>query len=681
MIERFTTETSERSGERRAFVMHENLLRDVIQRQAGTVDKAILEGVMNLIEAGAKVGHITIAPGSVTITDDGAGFRTKDEIVEAFEVFGKSDERKAVAGQWAEFQMGRGQLMSFGRTTYRSHTFEMRVDLHADPSEQLGYELLTDLPDVPGCRVHVELAERLDEQLGEIDCLIEAVTAAIRYVAVPVYINGTLATRDPKLETWTFEDDFAYYRTTPNDRGVDLYNLGVVVTGEYYFGVGGVIVSKKRLTLNFARNNVMAACPTWQAIRKAFTDRTSPDLLRKKSPSARDTLTLLRRVRSRALAPEMLRHSRILRDTNGRRLSPHDLTADFSAGRIQRIAFDKPNAAAADHAMHAGPWLVLDEPFTTASCEELGAGEDLLEHTPLGWVLEAAARANKLSVERFFEGFVGAEDLYRYLDFETVVLVDERLSQDELTIVRALRAIAPDIARACRQAPRRLNIGIADGLQAWTDGNQIVVDRDYLKTCYEAVNGILGLLITLMHEYAHDVRCDEHHDAAFFERFHDGIRHLPEMLQLLTNRLSTSESSRKNAFARSADREARIRGHLVARKAPISGEASIACPACAVFPGAKVPRTGPNRRPEVVGIALSRIASLAASRSDVQAMLADKLAYKWFDRDTKKSRNGEVCPLCRRGTFPNGFPASEDEVLGLLRTVAAAALPQPGLGE
>jgi len=36
------------------FGMHPKLLMDVIQRQAGTLEKAILEGTMNGIEAQAK---------------------------------------------------------------------------------------------------------------------------------------------------------------------------------------------------------------------------------------------------------------------------------------------------------------------------------------------------------------------------------------------------------------------------------------------------------------------------------------------------------------------------------------------------------------------------------------------------------------------------------------------------
>ena len=120
--------------------MHQNLLRDVIERQAGTIDKAVLEQVMNLIEAGATRGDITITPKRIVVKDDGVGFQSREEIEAAFEVFGKSDERKLENKRYARFQMGRGQGFAFARTTYRTRTFEMFVDIR-DEELGLGYVL------------------------------------------------------------------------------------------------------------------------------------------------------------------------------------------------------------------------------------------------------------------------------------------------------------------------------------------------------------------------------------------------------------------------------------------------------------------------------------------------------------------------------------------------------------
>ena len=52
-------------SERRRFGMHQNLLYDVILRQAGTLQKAVLEGVMNGVDARATRIDIQITKDTV----------------------------------------------------------------------------------------------------------------------------------------------------------------------------------------------------------------------------------------------------------------------------------------------------------------------------------------------------------------------------------------------------------------------------------------------------------------------------------------------------------------------------------------------------------------------------------------------------------------------------------------
>ncbi len=58
-------------SETRSFKMHHQLLRSVIQRQAGTLSKAILEGVMNAVDAEASKIDIVLKRNEVRISDDG----------------------------------------------------------------------------------------------------------------------------------------------------------------------------------------------------------------------------------------------------------------------------------------------------------------------------------------------------------------------------------------------------------------------------------------------------------------------------------------------------------------------------------------------------------------------------------------------------------------------------------
>ncbi len=77
-------------SETRKFSMHPDLLYSVIKNQAGSIGKAILELVMNSIDAGATRVDITLDRRTVKVADDGKGFTSRQEIDEFFETFGNT---------------------------------------------------------------------------------------------------------------------------------------------------------------------------------------------------------------------------------------------------------------------------------------------------------------------------------------------------------------------------------------------------------------------------------------------------------------------------------------------------------------------------------------------------------------------------------------------------------------
>ena len=173
--------------ERREFQMDKNLLVDVIKRQAGSLQKAVLEGVMNSIEAGAtaKTGgvQVTLDAKQLIISDGGRGFRNRQEIEDWFETFGKPHE-ESEGKKWAQFRMGRGQLMAFGRNLWNSNKFQMDVDID---NKGLGYDL-SEVKPVKGCRVQVDLYNPLDD--SEIWSTSREIERAVKYVEIPVFVNG-----------------------------------------------------------------------------------------------------------------------------------------------------------------------------------------------------------------------------------------------------------------------------------------------------------------------------------------------------------------------------------------------------------------------------------------------------------------------------------------------------------
>lgn len=78
-------------------------------------------------------------------------------------------------------------------------------------------------------------------------------------------------TRATAPDFWTFEDHLACYRIVKAD-ALEVYSQDVFVRhfNTWQLGVGGVVISKQPLELNFARNAAESECPVWSGIRKVI---------------------------------------------------------------------------------------------------------------------------------------------------------------------------------------------------------------------------------------------------------------------------------------------------------------------------------------------------------------------------------------------------------------------------
>lgn len=248
--------------EKRTFTPHQNLIIEVIKSQAGTLGKAILEGAMNSIDAGATECHIELTPKKLTIMDDGRGFADRKEIELFFEVFGQPHEKGDAT--YGRFRMGRGQLFSFGKNDWHSNQFKMEVDI-----EQwvLEYRLREDMDDkYDGCFINIELYEELNRATFMSIC--QEIRDYLKYAQIPIHFNGECISVQPSNLDWDIVNDDFYFKKAESGT-MSVYNLGVLVSHMHYFqfGMGGTIVSKKQLQVNFARNDVMSKCPVWKRIK------------------------------------------------------------------------------------------------------------------------------------------------------------------------------------------------------------------------------------------------------------------------------------------------------------------------------------------------------------------------------------------------------------------------------
>src|ERR1039457_3854349 len=95
--------------ENRRFGMNPNLLMDVIRRQAGTLQKGILEAVMNAVDAKATEINMQLNCTTLVVQDNGTGMTDKSAIERYWETFGQPPD-EGEQKRYGQFRLGRGQI-------------------------------------------------------------------------------------------------------------------------------------------------------------------------------------------------------------------------------------------------------------------------------------------------------------------------------------------------------------------------------------------------------------------------------------------------------------------------------------------------------------------------------------------------------------------------------------------
>lgn len=273
--------------ERRTMRAHNNLVLQVIKSQAGTLSKAILEGVMNSIDQEAPNIIVTISADRVRIEDDGKGFAGQ-VVKDVFEEFGNphpmDEEGFAKDTKFGKFRIGRGQMFAFGKNVWRSAEFQMTTDI-----DNMGLEYVYEEGHTfqPGCIVEIELYEALS--LREIQNTIDQITRFCRYTESNLMVNGESIALDPAKLKWDVVTPEAYIKKKVVEHrwrggtGLDVYQQGVFVetlpTSE--FGLEGTIVIRQEVSVNFARNQVLRRCKRWKKIAALLKEEGIKDIAKK----------------------------------------------------------------------------------------------------------------------------------------------------------------------------------------------------------------------------------------------------------------------------------------------------------------------------------------------------------------------------------------------------------------
>lgn len=543
------------------FELDPQIIHHIIYSQAGSIGKAVIELIMNSVDAGATTVRLTMTKEGFHCSDDGTGFASREDVLRYFGRFGTPHQEGDAT--YGRFRLGRGQIMAHAKTEWTSNSWLMKVD-----TQSMGYNY--DLDDLAtplaGCSIKGVWYEPLNDL--ELMSATQEIRDLVRYTPISVELNGRVITRDPSTEKWDFEDEWAYYRAK-EDGPVSIYNQGVLVRHDsgHVWGAGGLIVSKKAISLNVSRTEILRkTCPVWKAIAKEFGllavavsarlgNHRKTEARREKAArsllsgdanicgiyESEEVITLLPGKRHLTLkefrSVALQRHNgnyTIVEDGNdvpkGEAIASEKFIQVVHPKTLERFGCD----SSVDFVE------VMERALANVTAHAQGA-EDRGERAPWYWRGEPIEPPTLVAFLTLKEAFI-----------ERTLIVDEKkaLDKEARRAWTALRWCLQHYAGACagerrytdgtlHRDAKRLHIllGESNTAEAWTNGETyLAIDSSVVKRLksdpLRAAAYIFGLV---EHEVAHQgdsMACG--HDEAFYQRYHDiSLRMAPERQRFL----------------------------------------------------------------------------------------------------------------------------------------------------
>lgn len=508
--------------ESRALKVDGNLLVSLIYNQAGSISKAILEAIMNAIDAKASEVKVYINSDGIhyEVHDNGIGFSSTKEIQKYFEVFGfdhSQDTRERVYGQ---FGMGRAQLWAFSRTLFISNAYTMDVDIQARGLTYIPGNI--DQP-IKGTKI---LGEFYDAKTPlELDECKRELREMVAYTPVPVYLNDELISTVPSNRKWSIEIDEAYIDCKEIGE-LKVYNQGIFVRSypRWKFGLGGTIVSKVRLELNMARNDVVVAkCEVWKRVASVMRKQGATKTEKKKSLTDDDRHFLVRRWISGEKVDNIF-HQRIIKDVRNRAYTIEGMlrypaVTHCGQGHSARLA-EKVQMSKTAFVVHDKTLEWFDANSISELIQKM---VNAVQHPSFrrAWIQERLQEFPIISFEDASRGFCDGHEILSEKELKPRTKL-------QLKVLRKFnRWFPPMVGKiSVKTQARELKVAKSDSALAFTNGNKyIAIDVNHLAILDKGIDGVLQIIHTMIHEYLHEIASDgQHaHDLEFYENYHDVV--------------------------------------------------------------------------------------------------------------------------------------------------------------
>lgn len=529
------------------FELDPQIIHHIIYSQAGSIGKAIIELIMNSVDADSSYVELSISREGFTCIDDGNGFVSREDVIRYFGRFGTPHEEGDAT--YGRFRLGRGQIMAHASTVWKSNYWQMTVD-----TQKSGYNYdLEELSEkFEGCHINGNWYDTLSDE--EYMSTIQEIRDLVRYTPIKVVLNGSLISKDPQKEIWDFEDDFAYYRVK-EDRPVSIYNLGVLVRHDaaHIWGIGGIIVSKKALGLNVSRTEILRkTCTVWKPIEKQF------------KKLAEEALSKLGEHRKTEARREKYAKALLSCDPDSGKIFQDEEVITILPGKKHITMYEFLRKV---HYSHKDKFTIVEEGYNIPKGEAIAAqGIAMVVHPQtldrfncyniyefqecleriIKYILELKNSNNNSIDKKFYyinDEILKVPELLKFQILSdafiehTQIISEKLLDKETRRAWIALKWCLQQYAGAC-MGERRYNdgrlhyrakrmhilLGNSNSADAWTDGDSyIAFNIEIVKRLRtNALKTVSKIFSLCEHEVSHEGdSIKEGHDEAFFQRYHN----------------------------------------------------------------------------------------------------------------------------------------------------------------
>lgn len=530
------------------FELDPEIIQHIIHSQAGSIGKAIIELVMNSVDAEATALRLTMTKEGFNCADDGRGFASRNDVLRYFGRFGTPHQEGDAT--YGRFRLGRGQIMAHAKTQWTSNAWLMTVD-----TRTMGYNYdLEDLGEsLPGCTIAGTWYEPLNDL--ELMSAVQEVRDLVRYTRISVELNGRVITRDPAAEKWDFEDENAYYRVK-EEGSVALYNQGVLVRHDpsHLWGAGGLIVTKKAIALNVSRSEILRkTCPVWKAIAKVFgplADEVSGKVGEHRKTEARREKAARSLLSGDPHLSDIFWKEEVITLLPGKRhvtLFAFVNKAHYSHKDTFTAASSRDVPKGEAIAQQGFIQVVHPQTLERFGCHSIEDFVEVLDRVIVNVTADSQKRGRGISGHPLLVPQLVAFSTLKKAFVERTLIVDEKKALDKETRRAwvALRWCLQHYAGACMGVDRwrdgtvrygkdsmHVLLGESNTSEAWTDGQTyLAINSTIVKSLKSEPMKTAAYIFGLVeHEVAHQGdSLDCGHDEAFYQRFHDiTLRMAPE---------------------------------------------------------------------------------------------------------------------------------------------------------